>query len=86
MTYYPPPQVRTIELPLMTPDDADRLLDLLETIVGALRARADAWHEQQLYLPLHAALEIAFPPSAAQLARDQADAERLDEADLDSRG
>lgn len=77
MTYYPPPEARRIELPVMTPDDAHRLLDLLETVVEALRDRVDRWHEQQLDLPLDAALEIAFPPSDAQLAADQADLERL---------
>lgn len=77
MTYYPPPEERRIELPVMTPDDADRLLDLLEAFVAALRVRTDRWHDQQLDLPLDAALEIAFPPSDAQLAADQADLERL---------
>ncbi len=72
MTYYPPPAERVVKLPVMTPDDADRLLDLLEAIAVAIRARVDLWHDQQLDLPIKAALEIADPPSEEQLQADQA--------------
>lgn len=85
MTYYPPPQQRTIELPVMSPDEADRLVDLLQTVVEALRSRVDRWHDEQLDLPLDAALEIAFPPSDAQLVADQAALERLVASDADMR-
>ena len=85
MTHYPSPPERLVALPLMTPDEADRLLDLLETVVQALRHRVDEWHEDQLDLPIDAALDVACPPSEAQLARDAADAERLSAADFDPR-
>ncbi len=75
MTYYSPR--RTLELPLMTPQDADRLLNLLEEIVSVLHERADEWHDEQVDLPFVAALDVALPPSAASLERDRADADGI---------
>ena len=81
MSHYPSPKERLVALPLMSSDEADRLLDLLETVVHALRQRVDAWHEDQLDLPIDAALDVACPPSRAQLAADAADADRLSALD-----
>mgnify|MGYP006289659909 FL=1 len=61
----------------MTPDEADRLLELLETVVHALRHRVDAWHEDQLDLPIDGALIVACPPSADDPARDADDVDRI---------
>lgn len=77
MTYYPAPAERVVKLPAMTADEADRLLDLLEAITVAIRARAAPWHDP-LDLPLDAALEVAYPPSAEQLEADQAELDRVD--------
>ena len=74
MTYLPPPEKRTIELPLMTPDEAERLLQLVDAIASAIYARWEEWTEEQLDLPFPAALEIAAPPHPTEQARDDDDA------------
>ena len=74
MTYFPPPEKRTIVLPLMTPDEADRLLQLVDAIASAIYARWEEWAEEQLELPFPAAMEIAVPPHPTEQARHDDDA------------
>ena len=74
MTYFPPPEKRTIVLPLMTPDEADRLLQLFDVITSAIYTRWEEWTEEQLELPFPAAMEIAVPPLPTEQARDDDDA------------
>ena len=58
----------------MTPDEADHLLQLVNAIASAIYTRWEEWTEEQLDLPLPAALEVAVPPHPIEQAHDDDEA------------